>query len=132
MVFRRLSLAAGVALVLSACGGIIDPAKNTIETFSGTLQVGGTNTFNYSLGKTGEVEVTLTSTTPSPPSPIWVELGQISSGTCFQLGAGYVAQGIVNRKVQFGVLNKGSYCLLVVDPGVLTVPVAFVGSFSHP
>ena len=41
-------------------------------------------------------------------------------------------QAIVNRKVQFGVLNKGSYCLVVYDPGVLTVPVNISGTFSHP
>ena len=60
-----------------------------------------------------------------------MQIGQVSSGTCFIL-QGYTQQAIVNRKVQFGVLNKGTYCLDIFDPGVLTVPVNFAGTFSHP
>ena len=133
MVFRRLFIALSLSAMASACGGIIDPAKNKVETFSGTLQVGGSSTFNYSWDKNGEIEVTITSVSPTPANgSIVFALGQIQNGTCFQL-QGYAAPGIVNRKVQFGVLNKGSYCLVVYDPGgVLTVPVAFTGNFSHP
>ena len=132
MVFRRLFIALAFAAIASACGGIIDPAKNKVETFSGTLQVGGSSTFNYSWDKNGEIEVTITSVSPTPANgAIFFALGQIQNGSCFQL-SGYLAQGIVNRKAQFGVLNKGSYCLVVYDPGVLTVPVTFTGNFSHP
>lgn len=116
----------------SACGGIIDPSKNTVEPFTGTLQVGGTNTHNYSQDRNGEVEVTVTSVTPSPVNgTIGLALGQVLSGSCNPL-AGYVATGVVNRKVQFGILNKGSYCLVVFDPGVLTVAVAYAVNVSHP
>ena len=132
MLFRRFFIALSLAAIASACGGIIDPAKNKVETFSGTLQVGGTSTFNYSWDKNGEIEVTITAVSPTPANgAIFFALGQIQSGQCFQL-SGYLAQGIVNRKAQFGVLNKGSYCLVVYDPGVLTVPVTFTGNFSHP
>jgi hypothetical protein len=132
MVFRRLSLVFGLAVIVSSCGGIIDPAKNTIEQFSGSLSVGGSSSFTFSWGKNGEIEVTITMVSPTPANgPIWIQLGQVTSGSCALL-AGYSAQGIVNRKVQFGVLNKGTYCLLFYDPGVLTVPVNFAGNFSHP
>ena len=128
---RPAALAA--ALFAAACGGIIDPSKNTVETFSGTLQPGGTNpSANYSVSKNGEVEVTMTSVVPAPPNgSIGVGLGQISGASCVPL-AGYVASGIVNRKVQFGFVNKGTYCVLVFDPGVLTAPVSYSGTFSHP
>jgi hypothetical protein len=132
MGFGRLLVAVSVASLLSGCSGVIDPSKNTVETFSGTLPVGGSVVFPYSWGKNGEIEVTMTAVTPTPANgPIAMYIGQQDSGNCFQL-AGYTAQAIVNRKVQFGVLNKGSYCLGIFDPGTLTVPVNFTGSFSHP
>jgi hypothetical protein len=134
MGLRRFSVALGLAASVAACGGIIDPAKNTIEPFSGTLQVGGTNSnHNYTLGKNGEVEVTVTSVVPTPTNgSIALGLGQVLSGSCSLLGQAYISVGVVNRKVQFGVLNKGTYCLVVFDPGVLTVPVNYAGNFSHP
>ena len=131
MVFRRLCVVA-VAGIVSACGGIIDPSKNTIDPISGTLQVGGQVQSTHTLGKNGEVEVTMTSVTPTPANgSIGLQLGQVVNGTCSLL-QGYSAAGVVNRKVQFGVLNKGTYCLVVFDPGVLTVPVTYAGNFSHP
>ena len=121
-----------MAVLVASCGGIIDPSKNTVDPFSGTLQIGATNFSTHSVGKNGEVEVTITSVVPSPPNgSLAIALGQVVGQNCTPL-AGYVASGVVNRKVQFGFVNKGSYCLLVYDPGVLTVPVAYSGTFSHP
>jgi hypothetical protein len=133
MGFRRILTAVFCASLLSACSGVIDPSKNKVENFSGTLGVAGGAVFPYSWDKNGEIEVTMTSVTPTPTNgPIAMYLGQEdNSNNCFQL-AGYSAQAIVNRKVQFGVLNKGKYCLGIFDPGVLTVPVNFSGTFSHP
>ena len=136
MGFRRFSTAvvfAATVGLLTGCSGVIDPSKNTVVPFSGTLGVGGGVIFNYSWDKNGEIEVTMTSVTPTPTNgPIAMYIGQMDgSGNCFQL-AGYSSPAIVNRKVQFGVLNKGNYCLGVYDPGVLTVPVNFAGTFSHP
>ena len=119
----------------AGCGGIIDPSKNTVETFSGTLAVGSSFTSPfYSFSKNGEVEVTMTSVTPTPTNgSISMALGQVVSGSCQLLGVFYTAPGVVNRKNQFGVLNKGTYCIVVFDPGgVLTVPVNFSGTISHP
>jgi hypothetical protein len=133
MGFRRLLMAVSVATLLSGCSGVIDPSKNTVEPFSGTLAVGAGVTFSYSWSRNGEIEVNLTAVTPTPTNgPIAMYIGQEDNAkNCFQL-AGYSAQAIVNRKVQFGVLNKGSYCLGIFDPGTLTVPVNFTGTFSHP
>jgi hypothetical protein len=133
MGFRRLSAACVLAVCASACSGIIDPAKNTVENFSGTLPVASSIVLPpYTLSKSGEVEVTMTSVAPAPANgTLQFQLGQIVSGSCTLL-QGYLAQAVVNRKVQYGVLNKGTYCLVVFDPGVLTVPANFAGTFSHP
>jgi hypothetical protein len=132
MGWGRFALVLVVGAVLSSCGGVIDPSKNTVENFEGDLAVGGAKIFNYSWSKNGEVEVTMTAVTPTPPLPIAMYIGQSdSAGNCFQL-AGYASQAIVNRTVQFGVLNKGSYCLGIYDPGVLKGAAHFTGTFSHP
>ncbi len=132
MYLRRRAAALLLALSVSACGGIIDPSKNTKDTFNGTLALGGTNVHPYSLARSGEVEVTITSLVPSVTNgSIGVAMGQMVSGTCSPL-AGYIAAGTLNRTVQFGVLNRGDVCVIVFDPSILTTPVAYVGTFSHP
>jgi hypothetical protein len=95
--------------------------------------VGGALIKPYSWSRNGEVEVTMTLVTPPPTNgPLNMYIGQEDgSGNCFQL-QGYLSQAIVNRTVQFGVLNKGNYCLGIYDPGVLTVAVNVAGNFSHP
>jgi hypothetical protein len=136
MSLRRLSglcAAVGLAALVSACGGLIDPSKNTVETFSGTLQPGAFTNHFYAVGKNGEITVTMTSVVPPPPNgAIAFGIGQSQGTNCFILGSAYIAQGIVNRPVQFGFLEKGSYCVQVFDPGVLTAAVTYSGSFSHP
>jgi hypothetical protein len=133
MGFRRFSLLLLVAAGLASCSSVIDPSKNTVVPFTGSVAVGGAYVSFYSWNNNGEIEVTLTSVVPTPTNgPLAMYLGQADSGgNCFQL-QGYLSQAIVNRTVQFGVLNKGSYCLGVYDPGVLTVPVTVTGTFSHP
>jgi hypothetical protein len=133
MGFRRLLMAVSVASLLSGCSGVIDPSKNQVENFAGVVPVGGVFTRGYSWDKNGEIEVALTSVNPTPTNgPIAMYVGQPdSAGNCFQIGYG-PTQAVVNRKVQFGLLNKGSYCLAVFDPGTLTVAANITGTFSHP
>jgi hypothetical protein len=134
MGIRRILTVCALAVLLPGCSGVIDPSKNTVEPFSGLVPVGGAYIKTpISWSKQGEIEVTITSVTPTPTNgPLAMYIGQSdSSGNCFQL-SGYLSQAIVNRTVQFGVLNKGSYCLGVYDPGVLTVAANVTGNFSHP
>jgi hypothetical protein len=134
MGISRILTVCAVASLLAGCSSVIDPSKNTVEPFSGVVPVGGMFTKSgISWSKQGEVEVTMTSVTPTPTNgPLGMYIGQSdSSGNCFQL-AGYVAQAIVNRTVQFGVLQKGTYCIAVYDPGALTVAANVAGNFSHP
>jgi hypothetical protein len=130
---RRILTGIVLGSLLSGCSNVIDPSKNAVENFSGVVPVAGQLIKLYSWSKNGEIEVTMTQVTPTPTNgPLAMYIGQADSGgNCFQL-AGYAAQAIVNRKVQFGVLNKGSYCLGIYDPGVLTVAANVAGTFSHP
>ncbi len=130
---RRGLTACGVCLSLAACSPI-DPSKNTIVPISGTLQPGGTGASHlFKAARNGELEVTMTSVVPPPSSggTIGIALGQILNGGCALL-PGYVASVIVNRTTQFYTINKGDYCLLVYDPGVITVSTNYAGNISHP
>jgi hypothetical protein len=135
MVFRRFLTPLVFACLLSGCSGVLDPSKNTNQTFSGAVGPNGAVYFNFSWSQQGEVELTMTSVVPTPTNgPLWTYLGQPdTSGTCFQLSGYAPQQAIVNRTIQFGVLQKGGYCVAVFDPGgVLTIPVNFAGTLSHP
>src|SRR5262245_39464937 len=134
MIQRRTSglcAALALALLASACGGVIDPSKNTIEPFSSSLQPGSAVTHNFSVSKNGEVSVTMTSVVPPPPNgTLAVALGQQLGNSCALLSG--FQQGVVNRPIPYGFLEKGSYCLQVADPGVLNVAVTYSVSVSHP
>jgi len=133
MGIRRVLTVCALAVVLPACSGVIDPSKNQVEQFSGIVPVGGTLTKNFSWSNNGEVETTMTSVTPTPTNgPLNMYVGLVDSGGNCNALSGYVAQAIVNRTAQWGVLNKGNYCLGVYDPGVLTVAANVTGNFSHP
>jgi len=133
MGFRRILLAVSVTALLSGCSSVIDPSKNQVENFSGVVPVGGQKIFFFSWGKQGEIEVTMTSVSPTPTNgPLAMFIGLADNAQNCGALSGYAAQAIVNRKVQFGVLDKGSYCLGVYDPGALTVSANIAGTFSHP
>jgi hypothetical protein len=130
----RIFAVCAVAGLLAGCSSVIDPSKNQVEQFSGLVPVGGALVKNYSWSKQGEIEVTMTSVTPTPTNgPLAMYLGQPDgSGNCLLIGGYGPTSAIVNRTVQFGVLQKGNYCLQVYDPGVLTVAANVGGNFSHP
>jgi hypothetical protein len=138
---RRLLVLCGAMLMLVACGGVVDPSKNKVDTFSGTLQPqsgGSTNVHFFSVSKNGEVTFTMTSVTPAPVNAgtLIFSLGQPSSGSC-QLFPGQAQAAVVNRGIQFypfanGLINKGDYCLAVIDLGIITVATSYTGNISHP
>lgn len=131
MRFRPLTVAALLASLLAVACGITTPSDNTVDPVSGTIPVGGSDTHSYTFKRNGEVEVRITSVTPTPSASLGMGLGQTANGVCTLL-AGYVSALVVNRTAQFGYLNKGDYCLIVYDTGVLTVPTNYSGTVSHP
>jgi hypothetical protein len=129
---RILTVWASVAF-LTSCSGVLDPSKNQSTPISGQVVVGGALITSASWSKQGEIEATLTSVTPTPANgPLAMYLGADSGGNCLQIAGYGPFPAIVNRTVQFGVVQKGNYCLGVYDPGVLTVAVNVAGNFSHP
>lgn len=132
-----LMLAIAGALTIS-CGGVVDPSKNTTDTFSGTVARGGVDTpKTFSASGTGEFTVKITALSPSNNVVLGINVYQ---GTA----SGTTCTGALFNQSQFAALNvlaingqifAGSYCLLVGDVGALTAAVPIVTytlTVSHP
>jgi len=133
MGFPRILTVCAFAALLTSCSGVLDPSKNQSTPISGQVVVGGALITPVSWSKQGEVEATVTAVTPTPANgPLAMYLGADSGGNCLQIAGYGPFPAIVNRTVQFGVVQKGNYCLGVYDPGALTVAVNVTGNISHP
>jgi len=123
-----------LAVSLSACSSVSTPSSETTESYSDTLPPLGQVSRNFSVEKTGEMQMTLQSLTPRPVVGfIALAVGTPVSGGCSPILGYVVSQAAVGQQYAFGQINKGSYCLLVADPnGVLTTSAAFTVQFIHP
>jgi hypothetical protein len=118
-------------LLAAGCGGgPVDPSKNVTETFPGTLQPQGGQRFTMSINNTGEFSVKITALSPNPTSVV---------GTEFDFGANCEALvqrnnfSTLNTVVLNGpILQKGPYCVVIYDIGVLTTAQNFTITVSHP
>lgn len=130
----RAALLLSVAGALSvSCGGIIDPSQNQVETFSGTIAVGGNTPHGFSASKTGEISVKITALSPVSSTIVGVLWAQASNdGTC---------NGSILQNNSFGQLNvpaisgqiiSGRYCIVMYDAGFFTVPENYTVTVSHP
>ena len=134
----RARFAAAFALALAgaltiACGGIVSPSQNTVETFSGTIPPGGAHPFSAS--KTGEIQVKLTALAPVSSTfvgLIWAQAG--SDGGCKTSIGGILFQTIAQLNVQAisTQIISGRYCMVVYDYIGFTAPETYTVTVSHP
>jgi hypothetical protein len=121
----------GAALLAASCGGISDPSKNTDESFSGTLAVGGQNRHQFTSSKTGEISVKLTALAPTSNAVIGLLWTQATNdGTC----AGLLQQAFAQLNVPAiaGAVSSQRYCIIVQDIGGISVPQTYTLVVSHP
>jgi hypothetical protein len=122
-------------LVTLSCGGITDPSKNTVETFSGTLLVGGQPAVHpFSASKTGEISVKVTALSPVSNTFIGLLWAQAQNdGNCaanVQTLQQTLAQ--LNIPAIAGPIVSGRYCLFVYDAVGFTAPENYTVTVSHP
>jgi hypothetical protein len=135
--FRRFGSASWLAgavfltFLAGACGGVGPDENNTTSTFSERLEVGGSDTFQFSVGKNGEFSVRITSLSNSNAIlGVWV--GQPGLNACTPI-VGYVAPvAVLDRDALSSFIQKGSYCLQVYDSGSLRETVDYTVRVSHP
>jgi hypothetical protein len=118
------------ALFLAGCSGVVDPSKNQVENFSGTLNLLAQVDHNFNVEKNGEVQVRLTSITPNSAAILGVGLGQPAGSTCGIYSVNNIAG--VGRDAFGSSIQKGSWCVRVFDNGTLTAPQNYTLQVSHP
>ena len=125
-------LALAGALSLS-CGGIVDPSKNVVEPFSGTVQPASARAHWFSTSKTGEIAVKVLTLTPAS-SPVigvqWVQGGndQTCNGGLLQVNQFATA----NSTAISGQIISGAYCIIMYDSVGFTQPTTYSITVSHP
>ena len=125
--FRSLA-AVLVALAASACGGIANPSNNQTETFTAIVTPGGNaGKFEFTASKSGEITVTVTNMNPPFNGFPWV--AWYASGCSGLIQENPYAQ--VGKSAIVGPIQKGSYCIAVLDAGFI-VPEAYTVAVSHP
>src|SRR5262249_31052675 len=133
---RSVLLLVGLALT-TACGSTdsssVAPSTSlATETFSGTVDVGGSDFHTFSvLQSGGQVNVTLTAATPPATIFMGLGIGTPSGGTCTLLtNAQTLAQAGTIAQLS-GTVNSGSYCVLVFDVGNQTSQVTYAVTMTH-
>jgi hypothetical protein len=136
----RARFAAALALALAgaitnACGGIISPSQNTVETFSGTIQPAGNSGHPFS-SKTGEIQVKLTALSPVSSTFVGMSwtlaagdgscMGNNFGGSLFQTVAQLNVQAISTQII------SGRYCLILYDYIGFTAAENYTVTVSHP
>src|SRR5205809_4478479 len=133
-----VALAAAGVLSIS-CGGIVDPSKNQVETFSGTINPGtGAATYHpFSSSKTGEISVKLTALAPASSVFLGVVWAQDpSNGSCTGnlnfLQQNNFAQ--LNLPAISGQIISGKYCIAVYESAAspLSASENYTVTVSHP
>lgn len=110
------------------------PASPTVtETFTGTLQVGGTASYNFTVSQYGTVNLTLTSMSGvGVPSTVAVNLAigvpgdsGCSAGTSLLVRSGTAVQVTADE-------YAGTYCAAITDVGNLNAPARFSVTVAYP
>ena len=125
-----LALTAAAFLTIS-CGGIVDPSKNQMQEFSGTVTPQGFTSHSFSVNKTGEISVKITALAPLNNVPLGILWAQAdSTGACVAV----IQSGVGNLGVPAisGQIFSGNYCVLVYDLGILTEAETYTIVVSHP
>jgi hypothetical protein len=127
------ALVLAVAGAITACGGIISPSQNTVDTFSGTIPPGGSHPFTAS--KTGEIQVKLTALSPVSSTSVGMIWAQAAGdGSCSGSVGGILFQTIAQLNVQAisTQIISGRYCLILYDYLGFTTTESYTVTVSHP
>ena len=103
----------------------------TTETFSGTVNVGGSDTHNFNVAQSGgQVSVTLTAAGPPATIFMGVGVGTPSGSSCSLIAQSPPSQA-GTAAVLSGTAQAGAYCVSVFDIGNQTAPITYSVTVSH-
>lgn len=135
-----LALATGVAGCNDNTNNITTPTtpttstnqSTTTETFNGTLNMNGAQTFPFTAGAAGTVTATLTTVGPDATLAIGLALGSWTGSACqISIANDAAVQGAA---VPGTVTAAAALCARVYDTGKVTAgqPVTFTVTVTHP
>ncbi|HZR22759.1 MAG TPA: hypothetical protein VFA59_04170 [Vicinamibacterales bacterium] len=133
-------LAAGCSSTDSATAVPTQPTSfadpTTVDTFTGTLTIAGTDSHPFAVPVAGVVNITLTSMDPAIDSttPVVLAIGLPSQsvvGQCATIQSVSVIPGTTPQIT--GHALSGTFCVSVSDPNVvLTASEAYTVTVAHP
>ncbi|MGE0450699.1 MAG: hypothetical protein AB7Q29_14095 [Vicinamibacterales bacterium] len=134
MKIARFLVAILLALGAAACGSVSDPSNYVTENFSDTLQPDGERSQGFTVGRAGEMQITLTSLSPVPRLGfLTIAVGLYSGTDCLALPGFVILSAALNQQYSFPRVNPASYCIVITDiNNVLTEPTAFSLRYLHP
>jgi len=129
-------IAATIALMAVACADPVAPnapipvAATITENFSGTLTIGGTDLFTFTVNQPGGLKVTLSSIVPSAAVQLSVGTPSTATGVCEPLN-GLTAVAGPDAQISGTATVPGSFCVSVSDVGNLVEAVNFTVLVLH-
>lgn len=139
-----LALVAVLATVAAGCGKDDSPTTPTTPTttvatptstedFTGTLPVGGSRFYSFTVEQNGTVNITLTSVGgTNVPSSLWlgIGIGTPSGEDCSTTSSVNTQSGTTAQVT--GTYAPAIYCAKVYDIGNLVAPASFAITIAHP
>jgi hypothetical protein len=102
------------------------------EAFSGTVDVGGSDSHTFSVNLSGgQLNVILTAA--GPPTTIYMGLGvgTPAGSSCSLLSSSQVLAQAGTTAQLSGTANAGTYCVAVFDAGNQTAQIAYSVTVTH-
>ena len=132
---RLYAIVLALALAGGACKKEDTPTAPTAtpktDTFSGTVQVNGRGIHNFTVEQSGQVSVTLTTTTPSAV-PMGIGVGTPGENACGILAGASVTSSAGSTAQLTGVVSPGTLCVTIFDVGNQTAAVTYTVTVTHP
>ena len=110
---------------------VVEPT--IIEDFGGTIGLGTSSFYSFTIVQAGTVQVTFSSVGGSNvPATVWMGLGigQPSGEDCVTTNAINTQAGTSPQLT--GTYASGVYCVKITDIGNLVAPARFAISIGHP
>lgn len=143
----RIVIAAVLLPAVAACNGTETPTSSTntstttttivastvTEEFGGTLQVGASSFYSFTVEQNGTVGITLASVGgANVPASIWLGLG-IGAPSAEDCSTTSTVNTQSGSSAQIsGTYTAGIYCAKVFDIGNLVAPARFTVTIEHP
>ena len=133
--FRSVIATAIAGALTISCAGIIDPSKNLVESYGGTVAPGQISTAIHmvTVSKTGEYTVKITALSPVSSAVLGIDMAFANNdGACTTQLFQRNQFATLNQPALSGQILSGKYCVVVYDIGALTVTATYTLTVSHP